>query len=118
MKGNIGGREGETYSHYEIMREGLEFIREHKEKPFFCYLPITPPHGMYDIPKDDPAWTQYADAEWMKGENISQDVKNYAAMVTMVDHNVGEVLDLLKELGIDDNTIVFFTGDNGGRERG
>ena len=56
LKGNIGGRKGETYSHYEIMREGLAFIRENKDKPFFCYFPITPPHGMFDIPADDPAW--------------------------------------------------------------
>ena len=39
------------------------------------------------------------------------------AMVTMVDRNVGEVLDLLKELGLEENTIVFFTGDNGGQDR-
>ena len=43
LKGNIGGRKGETYSHYEIMKEGLAFIRENKDRPFFCYFPITPP---------------------------------------------------------------------------
>lgn len=117
LQGNIGGRKGETYSHYEIMREGLDFIRENRAKPFFCYLPITPPHGMYDIPADDPAWDLYKDAAWMKDPAISKEIKNYAAMVSMVDRNVGEVLGLLKELGLDENTIVFFTGDNGGQDR-
>ena len=117
LEGNIGGRKGETYSHYEIMRDGLDFIRENKGRPFFCYLPITPPHGMYDIPSDDPAWELYSDAPWMRDPNLSQEIKNYAAMVSMVDRNVGEVIDLLKELGLEDDTIVFFTGDNGGQDR-
>ena len=99
------------------MNEALEFIRTHKEEPFFCYLPITPPHGMYDIPQDDPAWELYGDDPWMQDPSVSQDVKNYAAMVSMVDHNVGQVLDLLAELGLEENTIVFFTGDNGGQDR-
>jgi len=117
LPGNEGGRAGQTYSHYAIMKEGLKFIRENREKPFFCYFPITPPHGMYDIPRDDPAWKQYQDEAWIKDGKISQDVKNYAAMVTMVDNNVGQVLDLLDELRLTDNTIVFFTGDNGGQDR-
>ena len=57
------------------------------------------------------------DDDWVKDPDVSQDVKNYAAMVTMVDRNVGKVLDLLRELNLEDNTIVFFTGDNGGQDR-
>ncbi len=117
LPGNEGGRTGQSYSHYAIMEEGLRFIRSNKDKPFFCYFPITPPHGMYDIPGGDPAWEQYQNEAWIKDEKIPQDVKNYAAMVTMVDNNVGQVLDLLEELKLTDNTIVFFTGDNGGQDR-
>ncbi|MDH3584656.1 MAG: sulfatase-like hydrolase/transferase, partial [Phycisphaerae bacterium] len=117
LPGNRGGRTGQSYSHYAIMDEGLKFIRENKDQPFFCYLPITPPHGMYDIPADDPAWKQYKDDAWVKDPKISQDIKNYAAMVTMVDNNLGQVLDLLKKLGLEKDTIVFFTGDNGGQDR-
>ncbi len=117
LAGNLGGRTGKSYSHYAIMEEAIEFIKANKDRPFFCYLPITPPHGMYDIPADDPAWEQYRDDDWVKDPDVSQDVKNYAAMVTMVDGNVGRVLDLLKELGLEGNTIVFFTGDNGGQDR-
>ena len=117
LAGNEGGRSGKTYSHYAIMEEGLKFIRDNREKPFFCYLPITPPHGMYDIPRDDPAWEHYGNEAWMKDDKISQDVKNYAAMVTMVDDNVGQVFDLLAELNLSNDTIVFFSGDNGGQDR-
>jgi len=117
LDGNIGGRSGKTYSHYSIMEEGLKFIRANKDEPFFCYFPITPPHGMYDIPRDDPAWELYKGEKWIDDPGIAQDVKNYAAMVSMVDHNVGQVLDLLSELKLEDDTIVFFTGDNGGQDR-
>ena len=111
LKGNVGGRSGQSYSHYEIMDRAFDFIRDHQDQPFFCYLPITPPHGMFDIPDSDPAVDLYRDKDW------PEEARNYAAMVSMVDRNVGEVLDLLKELGLEDNTIVFFAGDNGGQDR-
>lgn len=110
LKNNRGGSDGETYSHYVIVDKAMNFIRENKEKPFFCYMPITPPHGIFDIPDSDPAWAIYKDKEW------PEQAKRYAAMVTMVDRQVGEVLDLLKELSLDENTIVFFCGDNGGND--
>jgi arylsulfatase A-like enzyme len=116
LKGNQGGRHGETYSHYEIIKRALDFIRNNQGQPFFCYLPITPPHGMWDIPENDPAWRHYQEAAWVKDPEIDQDIKNYAAMVSMVDDNLGQVLDLLAELGLSENTIVFFTGDNGGQD--
>ena len=110
LPGNRGGREGEMYSHYIIMDEAMQFIRANRGNPFFCYLPVTPPHGMFDIPDDDPAWRLYRDEPW------PEEARRYAAMVNMVDRNVGEVLALLKELRLDDNTIVFFCGDNGGND--
>ena len=117
LEGNVGGRTGKTYSEYPIHAAALQFIRDNKEKPFLCYMPITPPHGMYDIPANDPAWELYKNEAWMRDPTISQDTKNYAAMVSMVDREVGNVLDLLRELGLEENTIVFFTGDNGGQDR-
>ena len=85
-RGPLGGQTsagapGPATRTYAIFDAGLEFIQENKDAPFFCYLPITPPHGMYDIPADDPAWELYNDAEWMQDESLGQDVKNYAAMV-------------------------------------
>ncbi len=110
LEGNHGLSDGETYSHYVIHDAAKEFIRTHKDEPFFCYMPITPPHGIFDIPDSDPAWELYKDKPW------PEEAKRYAAMVSMVDHQVGEVLDLLKELELDRKTIVFFCGDNGGND--
>ena len=110
LKNNRGGSDGETYSHYVIVDEAKKFIRDHKDQPFFCYMPITPPHGIFDIPDSDPAWSIYKDKDW------PEQARRYAAMVTMVDRQVGELLDLLKELSLDENTIVFFCGDNGGND--
>lgn len=117
LPGNDGGRLGETYSHYEIMKQGKDFIRNNKDRPFFCYFPVTPPHGMYDIPADDPAVAAYKDDPWFNDPAVSQEAKNYAAMVTMVDNDLKSILDLLRELNLEDDTIVFFTGDNGGQDR-
>lgn len=117
LEGNTGGRSGPSYSHYHIMEEGLEFIRENRDGPFFAYFPITPPHGMFDIPADDAAWLRYRGENWVQDPDIDQDIKNYAAMVTMLDNDVGTILALLRELGLEENTIVFFTGDNGGQDR-
>ncbi len=110
LDGNQGGRSGKTYAHYEIVERAKEFIRRNKDQPFFCYLPVTPPHGMFDIPAEDPAWSLYKDKPW------PLEAKRYAAMVTMLDRNVGEIIGLLKELKLDENTIVFFCGDNGGND--
>jgi len=110
LPGNRGGRSGQTYSHYVIIEEAKKFIRANKDRPFFCYMPVTPPHGMHDIPESDPSWQLYKDKPW------PHDAKVYAAMVNMVDRQIGEFLELLKEIGQDKNTIVFVCGDNGGHE--
>jgi arylsulfatase A-like enzyme len=110
LPGNRGMSDGETYSHYLIYEAALEFIRSHRDQPFFCYMPITPPHGIFDIPDTDPAWQLFRDKPW------PEQARRYAAMVSMVDRQVGEVLDLLAELGLEENTLVVFCGDNGGND--
>ncbi|MDP7305496.1 MAG: sulfatase-like hydrolase/transferase, partial [Pirellulaceae bacterium] len=110
LPGNRGGSEGETYSHYVIVDAAKDFIRTNKDKPFFCYMPITPPHGIFDIPDEDPAWQLFKDKLW------PEQAKRYAAMVSMVDRQVGDVLALLRELQLEENTVVFFCGDNGGND--
>jgi arylsulfatase A-like enzyme len=97
----------ERYTHYRIFEQTMDFIRQNKDRPFFCYAPWTPPHGKFQIPEDEPVWAMYKDKEWPK------DAKVAAAMDTMVDRHVGELLGLLKELGIDERTVVFFCSDNG-----
>jgi arylsulfatase A len=116
LKGNTGALyEGETFSHYLIFDQAIKFIRENKDRPFFCYCPWTPPHGLWGLPEDEPSWQKYKDEQWDAGYNIKKDeAQRYAAMVNMVDRQIGQIVDLLKELKLDDNTIVMVAGDNGG----
>ncbi len=101
------GNKHVTYIPYKQEEKAIELIREHRDGPFFLYLAVTPPHGKYIIPMDDPAYAMY---EGIPGGDT---VRHYAAMITRADQTVGKVVDLLGELGIDDNTIVFYTSDNG-----
>jgi len=95
------------YTHYRVFEEMKEFIREHHEGPFFAYAPWTPPHSRFEMPEEDPAWQKYKDEPWPLSTRM------HASMISMIDRHVGELFELLKELGIDDNTVVFFTSDNG-----
>jgi len=108
IPGNADGKK-ETYVHDLLEQKTFDFIETYanKDKPFFLYLPYTLPHGAYVIPHTDLAYQPYVDKNW------SQEVKNYAGMVTRADQTVGKMLELLKELNIDDDTIVFYTSDNG-----
>jgi len=101
----------QRYSHNRIFDKTLEFIHKNKNRPFFCYAPWTPPHGKYQFPESDPAWQIYKDKSWPKNAKVA------AAMDTMIDRHVGQLLALLKELDIDERTIVFFVSDNGAAQR-
>lgn len=107
------GAEGDQYqfSHYLIFERMQQFIRNHQDEPFFCYAPWTPPHARYEMPANDPAWQAVKDNDW------PVDAKVHAAFNMMVDRHVGEVMALLEELQIDQNTIVFFCSDNGASKR-
>lgn len=109
MTGGPGSME--RYTHNRIFEQTLNFIRKNKDRPFFCYAPWTPPHGKYQIPESEPAWAMYKDKDWPKNAKVT------AAMDTMLDRHVGELLSLLKELGLDERTIVFFCSDNGAAQR-
>lgn len=99
------------FTHKLIFDRMKKFIKKNKDKPFFCYAPWTPPHARYEMPKDDPAWQAVKDKPW------PNNAKGHAAFNMMVDRHVGEVLELLDELGFEDNTIVFFVSDNGASHR-
>ena len=77
------------------------------DQRFFLYLPYTIPHDRFEIPDLGP----YADRDWTETE------KTYAAMITRMDSHLGNMLDLLAELGIEERTIVFFCSDNGAANR-
>lgn len=103
LAGNPGKGVGKIYAQNLIADETLRWVRGQKDKPFFLYYAITLPHGAFEI--DDQGL--YKDKPWTDLQ------KNYAAMVTRLDSDVGRLLDLLKELKIDDNTLVIMAGDNG-----
>ncbi|HEV8131609.1 MAG TPA: arylsulfatase [Acidobacteriota bacterium] len=106
------------YSPDLFTREALDFVRRRKDHPFFLYLAYTIPHannelgnqtgnGM-EVPSDAP----YSQESWPQKE------KNFAAMITRMDGDIGKLFALLKDLGIDDNTLVFFSSDNGPHKEG
>ncbi len=83
-----------------------EFIRENKEQPFFVFLSFTAPHG--------PLQPKAGDVK--KLDSISQKRRrNYAGLLVSLDANVGKVLDTLEKEGLEENTLVIFTNDNGGQ---
>lgn len=112
--------DGNTYSHFLIMEKGLDFIREHSEEPFFVYFAVTPPHADLDYPDLSAFRGRFEEAPYVNKAKSGRGYKNqpepraaYASMVSEVDKNVGQVLDLLEEKGILENTIVIFSSDNG-----
>lgn len=116
--------DGETYSHPLIMDETLAFVRENKEGPFFIYLPITIPHAAMHVPEEyaKPWREKFAEFEGKIGKYAGTEFDNpaaaFAGMMTMLDEGVGELLALLKELDIDENTLVMFSSDNGPHREG
>jgi len=117
LQGNTGSPyQGETFSHYVMWDAAMDWLDEHKDEPFFLYLPLTVPHGLWGMPEDDPAWGEFADKPWTAGQRRDTDARTYAAMLLMVDRQLGELIEKLKAQGLDDNTIIFVCGDNGGQD--
>jgi len=108
-----------TYSADLISDQLLQFVRDNKDRPFFAYVPFTIPHAAMHVPEDDHApfrkkWPQFDNKIGKyKGPDVKNPIAAFAGMVTRMDRHVGQLMALLKELGIDDNTIVSFTSDNG-----
>ena len=111
--------DGKTYSHDLIAEKALGFIRANKERPFFCYMPVTIPHASMHVPEKYVApfrkkFPQFEDKIGRySGPNVKNPVAAFAGMMTKLDEDVGRVVALLKELGIDRKTLVIFTSDNG-----
>lgn len=117
IEANKGGKE-QVYSHDLIAEEALKFVRKNKDNPFFFYVPFTIPHVALQVPEDSLA--EYK-GKWpdppYDGKQGYVPHENpracYAAMVTRMDKDVGRIMALLKKLGLDKNTLVIFTSDNG-----
>jgi len=105
----------EVYSHDLFTDEALTFIEQNKDKPFFLYLAYTIPHANNEAGEQGmevPDYGIYADKDWPKPQ------KGHAAMITRMDRDVGRVLTKLRELNLDENTIVMFSSDNGPHKEG
>ncbi|MEI6645820.1 MAG: arylsulfatase [bacterium] len=100
---NKGGNK-KTYADQLIQKNVLAWVEQQGAKPFFLFYATTLPHAQYEIDdlghyKDMSDWTEQA--------------KAFAAMVTRLDRNIGELVVLLKKMGVDKNTLIIFSGDNG-----
>jgi arylsulfatase A-like enzyme len=95
----------QTYLTEEFTREALDFIQRRQADPFFLYLAYNAPHAPLQAPE----------SELAKFAHIPDEKRRtYAAMVSVMDRGVGQLLDLLDELKLADDTLVFFLSDNGG----
>jgi arylsulfatase A-like enzyme len=91
------------YSFDLYARKARRFLRDHRDEPFFLYLAYTIPHGVYEVPE----LGRYRDRDWPLTHRV------LAAMISRLDDEVGRLMELLRELGIDERTLVFFVSDNG-----
>jgi arylsulfatase A-like enzyme len=106
------------------MNAALRFIRNNRNQSFFCYLPVTIPHAAMHAPRElhDKHRKLYPEFDDVIGKYAGPQVQNpvaaFPAMIECLDDGVGELLDLLDELAIEERTLVIFTSDNGAHVEG
>jgi arylsulfatase A-like enzyme len=118
LEGNVMMDKIGRYTQDLFTEKALNFIDKNQKEPFFLYLAYTIPHYELTIPEDEKV--DYYKEDWplreMKMGHYRNDKNGhvtYASMVTRMDKDIGIVMEKLKELGIDGNTLVIFTSDNG-----
>ena len=112
---------GSEYAPDRINEQVLQFVRDNKDRPFFLYYPTIIPHVALHVPDEE--LTPYLDLGWKDPPFTRADGYGYtphftpraayAAMITRMDRYIGNLLRLLDELQLDENTIVVFSSDNG-----
>jgi arylsulfatase A-like enzyme len=103
------------YSHDLFTQEAIGFLEKNAGGPFFLYLSYTIPHANNEARAkgmEVPDLGEFAGQDWPAAE------KAKAAMITRMDRDVGRLMEHLKRLGIDHNTVVFFSSDNGPHREG
>ncbi len=107
-----------TYCTYLFEREALSFVKDNKDKPFFLYLPFNAPHGSSsldpEIRRSVQAPPEYLELYPEPINDAQQKRRGYMAAVTCMDNAIGNILSLVGDLGLQENTIVIFFSDNGG----
>ncbi len=109
---------GQQYAQDLMAKKALDFIDRQHQAPFFLYLPFPVPHLALQVPEESlsaylgsfPEEPYLGDAGYLPHPYPKS---AYAAMISRMDQQIGAILDKLEEYGISDNTIVFFTSDNG-----
>lgn len=131
LEGNSGTKKGQ-YAPDLIHNEALKFIDENKNTPFFLYYPTIIPHAELAAPKAymDKYIGKYNPEKkykgndggdnYRKGKYESQEYPHaaFAAMIHVLDDQVGEIVQKIKDLGLEKNTIFIFTSDNGPHREG
>lgn len=109
---------GNDYSIDRMVDKTMRFIAENKSKPFFLYLPFTGPHASLQAP--DTAVLECAgkfnDKPYRGERGYAPTLyprATYAAMITYMDKQIGKIMDTIKALGLDGNTLIMFSSDNG-----
>jgi arylsulfatase A len=107
--------------------EALAFMEENRDHPFFLYIPSQIPHASLEVPEeylqyylDENGESIFEEEHIPQGHYVDQPMPKayYAAMVTYLDHQVGDIMEKLMELGIAENTLIIFTSDNGSYSEG
>ena len=96
-------------------QDALRFIKENKENPFFLYFAMNVPHANNEAGNQGmevPDIGEFADKDWPDPE------KGFAAMIKNIDRDVGQIIDLIKELKLAADTLIIFTSDNGPHQEG
>jgi arylsulfatase A-like enzyme len=112
------------YNAIGMTDQALDFVRQHAggEKPFLMMLSINPPHWRWDdapeefvklYPEDQLAYRPNVTQERYKQDKERLHYQHYHAHITAVDRELGRITDALKELGIEDNTVLIYTSDHG-----
>jgi N-acetylgalactosamine-6-sulfatase len=97
----------EGYSSHWITDDAISFIDEHKDGPFFLYVPHATPHFPYQTPQNP--GKVVTEATWKDGTDAE-----YVQMLEDMDDSVGKILATIDKHGLADNTIVIYASDNGG----
>ncbi len=105
---NLEVKEKGTYLTDRLTDEAIKLIKEHKAKPFCLYLPYFMIHG--PLQGKEHLIKKYQ----KKKPSATQDSALYAAMIETMDVNIGRLMKTLKTEGLEENTLVIFTSDNGG----
>ncbi|ALJ04177.1 hypothetical protein APS56_03005 [Pseudalgibacter alginicilyticus] len=109
----------EGYSTDLITKHSVDFIRRHKDEPFLLFIPHEAPHGPFQgrnsVAERAVGWKNGAK---QKDKMSEEELNNiYKEMVEVMDEGIGEVMETLKKLKLDKNTLVFFCSDNGASQK-